>query len=171
MNMKLETMEQVTAALAVMRQERIHQQSLTAELNAELAKVKNRFEPEIQKHKDAEMERAEAVRVYFDAHRATLLPGKLKSTRLEGHGIGYRANGGAISFTKKSGGAKKVLAALKEAGGKLAKLFIRTTEAVDKAAMKDEWEAYGEELQAFGVRLTEEEIFFIELDMEGNPKA
>ena len=37
--------------------------------------------------------------------------------------------------------------------------------------MKDEWEAYGEELAALGVRLTEEELFFIELDMEGTPKA
>jgi phage host-nuclease inhibitor protein Gam len=169
--MKLETLDHVTAALATMRAERIHQQSLTAELNAELAKIKNRLEPQIQKHKDAELAQAEAVQAYFDAHRAELLPGKLKSTKLEGHAIGYRANGGAISFTKKSGGAKKVLEALKAAGGKLARLFIRTTEAVDKAAMKDEWEAYGEELAALGVRLTEEELFFIELDMEGSPKA
>lgn len=169
--MKLETLDAVTTALAAMRTERIHQQSLTAELNAELAKAKNRHEPEIQKHATKEKELAEAVQAYFDAHRAELLPGKLKSTKLEGHVIGFRANGGAISFTKKSGGAKKVLEALKAAGGKVAKLFIRTTEAVDKAAMKDEWESYGEELAAFGVRLTEEELFFIELDMEGNPKA
>lgn len=169
--MKLESLDHVTAALAAMRTERIHQQSLTAELNAELAKVKNRLEPQIQKHKDAELAQAQAVQAYFDAHRAELLPGKLKSTKLEGHAIGYRANGGAISFTKKSGGAKKVLEALKAAGGKLAKLFIRTKEDLDKSAMKDHWETHGEELTAFGVRLTEEELFFIELDMEGSPKA
>lgn len=168
--MKLESLDHVTAALAAMRTERIHQQSLTAELNAELAKVKNRHEPEISKHAAKEKELAEAVQAYFDAHRAELLPGKLKSTKLEGHAIGYRANGGAISFTKKSGGAKKVLEALKAAGGKLAKLFIRTKEDLDKSAMKDHWETHGEELTAFGVRLTEEELFFIELDMEGSPK-
>ena len=76
--MKLESLDHVTAALAAMRTERIHQQSLTAELNAELAKVKNRFEPQIQKHKDAELAQAEAVQAYFDEHRAELLPGKVK---------------------------------------------------------------------------------------------
>lgn len=171
--MKLETMEQVTAALAVMRQERIQQQSLTAELNAELAKVKNRFEPEIQKHKDAELERAEAVRVYFDTHRATLLPGKLKSLRAEGHLVGYRATGDKIAFTKKSGGEDKIVEALRAAGGMLASLFVRTKYELDKQALKkkENREAYGDELEAYGVRYVGEEVFFVELDMEGTPKA
>lgn len=169
--MKLETLDQVTAALAAMRTERIHQQSLTAELNAELAKIKNRFEPAIQKHKDAELAHAEAVQAYFDAHRAELLPGKLKSTKLEGHAIGYRANGGAITFTKKSGGAKGVLAKLKEASKKLQELFIRTKEAPDKEAMKKHWKDHEAFLVAAGVKMTTSEDFFIELDMEGSPKA
>lgn len=171
--MKLETLDQVTAALAAMRTERIHQQSLTAELNAELAKIKNRFEPQIQKHKDAELAHAEAVQAYFDAHRAELLKGKAKSLTIEGHKIGLRSSGSKITFTKKSGGADKVVEALRLAGGKLAELFVRTKHELDKPALKkkDNREAYEAELEAFGIRYAGEELFFIELDMEGSPKA
>jgi phage host-nuclease inhibitor protein Gam len=168
--MKIDTLDQMTDALAAMRRERTLQQSITAELNAELARVKDRHEPDLTKHAAEEKRLAEAVRAFVEGQRGALL-GKAKSFKVEGHTIGFRSNGGAISFTKKSGGAKGVLQTLRDAGGKLAKLFIRTKEDLDKSAMKENWEQHGPVLQEIGVRLTEEELFFIELDMEGNPKA
>jgi phage host-nuclease inhibitor protein Gam len=169
--MKLESLDQVTAALACMRRERTLQQSLTAELNAELAKVKDRHEPEITKHAAKEKELAEQIRDWLDARRKDLLKGKTKSFTLEGHVLGYRSNGGAIEFTKKAGGAKGVLAKLKEASKKLQELFIRTKEAPDKEAMKKHWKDHEVFLVAAGVKMTTSEDFFIELDMEGSPKA
>jgi len=160
----IQTIEGLRAVLDTIRCEELLKAAMTAELNAEVARISGRFLPKIEEKEQEIIKLTEIVEAYAVLNRGDLLSGQAKSAEVGGHRLGWRENGGAIVFAKGQNG-KKVLERLRKAGGSLRKLFIRETPALNKDAMKAKWLTWGRKLQAVGVRLKSEEIFFVEIDV------
>lgn len=163
----IQNLEQLRGALSVAQQATILVRSMTAEMDAELAAVKARFEGKIKTRADEAEAATKAIQVYAATHRDTLLWEGGKSCEINGHTLGWRDNGGAIKMAKGTT-EKKLLAKLLK-NSALAKLFVRRTPALDKEAMKAKWNGFKAKLTALGVRLKHEETFFIELDVTPKP--
>lgn len=157
------THEPLMTLLATAKTATILVRSITAEMDAEVAAVKAKFEGKI-KTRAGEAEAAiKAMQVYADENRKDLLKDGGKSCTLNGHVIGWRDNGGAIKMAKGMN-EKKLLAKLLNNSG-LARLFVRRTPTLDKEAMKAKWMGFKAKLTALGVRLKHDEVFFVELDV------
>lgn len=159
--------EQLCGALALAQQATILADSITSEMDAEMAAVKARFEGKIKTRRDEAEAAKKAIEVYADKQRETLLEDGGKSTVINGHTLGWRDNGGAIKMAKGMTEKKLVVKLMKNSV--LAKFFIRRTPTLDKEAMKAKWTGFKAKLTALGVRLKHEETFFIELDVTPKP--
>jgi len=157
---------QLIAALAQAKAATILARSMTAEMDAEVAAVKAKFEGKIKTRTDEAEAITKAVAIYADTHRKTLFA-EAKSTTLNGHTFGFRDNGGAIK-TVKGVTEKKLLERLMRTPG-LRKLFVRNKPAIDKDAMKSRWRTWKGPLQKIGARLVSAEAFFLELDVSEDP--
>lgn len=162
--MKITSPQQLQDCLDLAARELLLQNSLTTEMDAEITTIKARYEPKVNKH---EKERARLIaeaQCYAVEQRKTLLSGGKKSMTLGGHKLGWQDNGGAVK-TIKGTSEKKVIERISKSGGILAKLFLRHKPALDKESISKKWAAYGAKLRAFGLRLIQEELFFVELDV------
>lgn len=159
--------DQLAHALAIAKQATILVGSITAEMDAEVAAVKAKYESKITQRKTEVEAASKAIQVFANDHREMLLHNGGKSCEINGHVLGWRDNGGAIKMTK--GVTEKKLLAKLLKNSALAKLFVRRTPTLDKEAMKAKWNGFKSKLTALGVRLKHEETFFIELDV--TPKA
>jgi phage host-nuclease inhibitor protein Gam len=151
-------------ALDLARVERILANSLAAELDAELAKARNKYEDRIKAHAKTEKAYLALVQDYATAHRAEILPKGTKSAAIGAHELGWVDNGGAVKMLR-GASEKKAVARLVKAGGALARYFVRQTPALDKEAVAAKWAAFGPKLRRFGVTFRREETFFIKLDI------
>jgi len=158
---------QLIAALAEAKAATILARSMTAEMDAEVAAVKAKFEGKIKTRTDEAEAITQAVAIYANTHRKTLFAEGHKSTTLNGHTFGFRDNGGAIK-TVKGVTEKKLLERLMRTPG-LRKLFVRNKPAIDKDAMKSRWRTWKGPLQKIGARLVSAEAFFLELDVSEDP--
>ena len=162
------TEDQLIASLAQAKAATILATAMTAEMDAEVAAVKAKFEGKIKTRTDEVAAIAKALQIYADENRKTLFPAK-KSTTVNGHVFGYRDNGGAIK-TVKGVTEKKLLERLIRTP-LLKRLFVRSKPSLDKEAMLTRWPLYRDRLTKLGARLKKEEIFFLELDVTPPPIA
>lgn len=163
------THEHLTEALETAKRATLLARSLTTEMDAEITKVKARFEPKINE-KTAEVNAlARAVHVFAEDNRPMLFTGGLKSTTINGHSLGFRDTPGAIK-TVKGTTEKKLLERISRVKA-LARLFVRRKPSLDKEAMLARWAVWGRKLAALGARLKQEEVFFLELDVSEDPAA
>lgn len=151
-------------ALDLARIERILANSLTAELDAELAKARHKYEDRIKAHAKTEKAYLVLVQDYATTHRAELLVKGLKSAAIGPHELGWQDNGGAVKLLRGSS-EKKVAARLMKAGGVLARYFVRQTPSLDKEAISAKWLAFGPKLRRYGLTFRREETFFVKLDI------
>lgn len=165
----IKTHEELIDALETAKRATILARALTAEMDAEITKVKARFEDKILKQTTEADEIAQAVQVYASAHRESLLADGGKSCGINGHTLGWRDNGGAVKMAK-GWTEKKALARLL-LFPRLAKLFTRSKPSLDKDAIARKWDAWKAKLVKFGFRLVREEVFFVELDITADPAA
>lgn len=163
------TPEQLSEALEAAKRSTILARSLVTEMDAELAKVKARFEPKINSA-TAEVDGiARAVQSYAGTNREALFAEGLKSTKINGHTLGFRDTPGAIKMAKGTT-EKKFLERLSRVKV-LKRLFVRTKPSLDKEAMLSRWAVWGKKLAVLGARLKKEEVFFLELDVTEDPAA
>lgn len=170
MSTPIQSLDDLHRALAEARADTILARSLTAEMDAELAAVRARFDGKIKTRTDNVKAITKAVEVYASKNRATLLKGKAKSLNVDGHEIGWRENGGAVSCVRGTT-EKKAVARILKAGGVLKQYFIRQTPGLNKDAIKAKWATFGGKLKALGLRIKHEEDFYINLDVSETPEA
>lgn len=143
--------------------ERIASNALTAEMDAEVSAIKARYESKIDKHKAEEASLLASAKEYAEANRASLLPKGAKSLPVGSHKLGWADNGGAVSFMRGKP-EKKVLATLLKRPS-LARLFVRHKPSLDKEAIAAKWARWGATLRPLGIRFSNTESLFIELDI------
>ena len=158
------TTEGLTETLNLAAQERILANSLTAELDAEIAAAHAKHDHKIKAHSDNEKAYLKLACSYAEKQRGELLPKGKKSIKLGAHELGWEDNGGAIK-PRKGMTEKKVLARLTKGGGIMARLFVRHTPALNKTAMAEKWARFGNQLKKLGLNYVSEEIFFVKLDV------
>lgn len=164
----IKTHEELAEALRTAKTAALLARSLTTEMDANLAAVKNRFEHRIDAAKlecEAELEAVQA----YAMKAGTVLFGNAKTAKIDGHELGFRDNGGAVK-TAKGTTEKKALARLMKYPV-LARLFTRSKPVIDKEAIAKKWDAWKSKLTKLGFRLVREEVFFVKLDITADPAA
>jgi len=154
------------AALAEIRALTIQRNSAALARETELQALDERFQGEIEAA-NAEIEaRAEQLRVWAEANPGEF--GQRRSVEFTHGTLGWRTGNPTLK-TRTGFTWDRVLERLRE-GGKAWARFIRTKEEVDKASLLAERDALGEDgLKAVGVRVVQEEPFFVEPKLEETP--
>jgi len=150
--------------LATAKQATILVRSITAEMDAEVAVVKAKYEAQISNRQTEADNALKAATDYAAEHREALLIKGGKSVELNGHTLGWRDNGGAIKVAGKGITEKKLLQRLLRSS-RLTRLFVRTKPSLDKEAMLTRWDQFKRQLTAMGARRVVTESFFVELDV------
>jgi phage host-nuclease inhibitor protein Gam len=159
----------LTTALATAKAATILARALIAEMDAELAAIKAKFEGKIKTRTDELGAAIKAAQVYADAHRKELLNGGGKSLELNGHTLGWRDTPAAIKCVKGTTERKLLERLMRET--QLRRLFVRTKPTLNKEAMQDRWSRFKAKLTKLGARLVTTEYFFVELDVTADPAA
>lgn len=169
-----QTHDQAVEAIAEIGRRQRDRDRIQAEMNDELAIIKERYEEAARPHGEAIRALFDGVHVYCEAHRDELLKGgKTKSVNLSSGEVGWRTSTPKVVLKT----VEKVIEALKAVG--LAR-FIRKTETVNKeeilstralAAVKGNDEQNKDVIEATramatlkgirGIRIEQEENFFV----------
>lgn len=136
----------------------ITKDKLEAQLNQELATIREQYEPQITQLKTDMVEPVETLKVYGVEQRNNW---DGKSTELANCVIGFRTNPASVAKTK--GITWDAIVGLLKAN-KIVKHFVKVKEDVDKAAILKE---YGDlkiskQLQAVGIVIEQEECFYVD---------
>ena len=130
-----QTHDQVVEAIAEIGRRQRERDRIQADMNDELARIKERFEEEGKPHADAIRELSEGVHIYCEAHRESLTQGgKVKTANLSSGEVRWRNRPPSVSLN----GVEKVIEALKKFA---LDRFIRSKEEINKEAILAEPEA------------------------------
>ena len=144
--------------------ERILANSIKAELDAKIAAAHAKHDEAIKTHADAESAYLKLAQKWAVENRHQLLPRGIKSTTVGAHELGWEDNGGAVKM-RKGTTEKKAVARMIANGGRLARLFVRHTPALDKTAIAAKWAIFGDKLKRLGITYKHEELFFVKLNI------
>lgn len=128
-----------------------------AERDAEIQKVRARYEPAITVVTDTIKLLALSVEKFAEDHREELFVGKVKSAETPLAVFGFRLGQPTLKTLSKAWTWERVLEALRAAG---MKRFVREKAEPDKDAMKQHLTA--EQLASVGCRIDQAETFFVE---------
>jgi phage host-nuclease inhibitor protein Gam len=147
-----QTHDQVVEAIAEIGRRQRERDRIQADMNDELARIKERYEEEGKPHADAIRALSDGVHLYCEAHRDELTQGgKTKTANLSSGEIRWRMRPPSVVLK----GIDKIIEALRAFG--LAR-FIRTKEEIDKTAILAEPEAVK---NVRGIRIVQDEDFVI----------
>lgn len=137
---------------------------LEAIRDARIQQVQDEFGPAIAANQEATDQLITLAEKYAETHRDEILPGKLKSSETALARYGFRLGNPTLVLLNKKWSWQAVIDACKSAG--LAKRFVRTKEEADKDAIKAA-NLKDEQLAGIGLRVKQEEPFYIEPKVEG----
>lgn len=124
-----QTRDQVVEAIAEIGRRQRERDRITAQMNDELAAVKQRFEQAARPHAEAIRSLTQGVQIWCEANRAALTEGgRTKTARLASGEVRWRMTPPKIVLK----GIETVLQALRMSG---LQRFIRTKEEVNKDAL------------------------------------
>jgi phage host-nuclease inhibitor protein Gam len=121
-----QTHDQVVEAIAEMGRRQRERQRIQADMNDELARIKERHEEEARPHGEAIQAILDGVQTYCEAHRDELTGGgKIKSANLSSGEVGWRTSNPKVTV-------KSIEKALKDLKERFLIRFIRPKEEVNK---------------------------------------
>ena len=154
----LKSREAVEAALNEILGATINRNKAALDMDRIFASIRERYEPTIAACNEAIQQRTEHIRVWAEAHPEEF--GKLKSLEFASATIGFRTGTPALGLLSKWS-VKTVLQALKKSP--FWRGYVRTKEIIDRQAIiADRRKLTAEQLQSVGIRILQEESFFIE---------
>ncbi len=143
----------------------ILQNSLTAEMNAEIEAVKARFTSKLETHKETVSECTTAIETYVLSHRNELFGKDSKTVEIGGHELSFRANGGAVETVKGITQATALDRLIIHENEEIADLFVTWKASLAKDVIKAKWPDHQEFLTSIGLRLEHSENFTIKLSL------
>lgn len=149
--------------LAELTRATILHNALTAELNAEIETLKNRFAPKLSSTQETISEATTAIENYALSHRAELFGKDSKTATIAGHELTLRDNGGAIVTARGITAANVLDRLLTHEDEATADQFIKWKASLNKEACKSKWADLSEFLESLGLRLEHTENFAINL--------
>jgi phage host-nuclease inhibitor protein Gam len=152
------SLEEAQAAAHQYAQQSIEKDKITAEMNAKLAAVREKYQPSLDECEVALKEPVETLEAFAKENRKSW---DGKSVELGGCVIGFRTN--PASVAKKKGITWDAAVALFKSN-KLLKPFIRVKEDIDKAALLKEQtnDKIVAQLDKVGVMFEQLEQFYVE---------
>lgn len=149
--------------LAELARATILNQALTAELNAEIETLKNRFAPKLAATAETISECSTAVENYALSHRTELFGKDSKTATIAGHELTLRDNGGAIVTARGVNAATVLDRLITHEDETTADLFLKWRPSLNKEAAKAKWPDHQSFLEDIGLRLEHTENFAINL--------
>lgn len=149
-----EEMERLAGEIA---DAKILQQDYTARMNAGIADVKSRYEALFGDLEERLAEMMERARAWADAHPAEF--GKARSIEMTHAVVGFRT--GQPQLKLRSGWTwERVLRKIQDFWS--GEGYVRTKSEVDKQAILNQREALGTQIGEMGLRVVQEETFFVD---------
>lgn len=134
----------------------LHNIETTAKRDAEIEAIRARYQPALSIGEKDLKERTAALCAWAEANPAEF--GKAKSIKFVGGTLGFRTGTPKLALLNRSWNWEKVTAAV--AG--LLPNFIRNKPEVDKEAMLGQRDELGEYLVNVGLKVTQDEGFYVE---------
>lgn len=141
-------------------------QSLTAELNAELEAVKARFTKKLEDCKEVINECTTAIESFAISNRQELFGKDSKTLSIGGHKLSFRDNGGAVETVRGVTQATVLDRLLTHEDEDTADLFVSWKAGLAKDVIKAKWPDYEAFLTSLGLKLEHTENFSLELGLE-----
>jgi phage host-nuclease inhibitor protein Gam len=157
-----EAMESLIGEIAALQNQ---QRLLTAAMDGEIQCVREQYEAQLAAHSKALEQKMEHARVWAEANPQEF--GAARSIETVHGNVGWRTGQPALK-TAPGWTFDRVLQTLKTAG---ALDYVRVKEEVHKQKLLSDREAIGpEKLRAFGLRVVQEETFFVEPNLTEVPE-
>lgn len=135
-----------------------NKRKIAAKLDAEILKLKEQVAPLIEGCNNSITSRADMLKAWAEAHPEEFSRGKKSITFLSGV-LGFRTGTPKLALLSRAWNWEKVLEAVKRLTE--FSIFVRVKEEVDKEKILTQYPV-GTELTAIGVKVVQDESFFIE---------
>ena len=131
-----------------------------AEMEAELAPVRAKYETEIKALDAKKNEAAEIIEAFVNDERESLLAGGKKSTNFHGLKVGFKKSPARLALTENPANWGTVL----NRAAELIPQYTHSTLALDKSGIIKDAQEIGEgTLSEIGIKVEQKEAFFVKL--------
>lgn len=157
------TRDQAEALVAEIADLSIDQREIKNTMDAEILAIKDRHTAELARIGATITERHQIVQSWAQANPDAF--GKIKSIQFQCGKVGYRTGTPKLTLLNRTWTWDKVLAAVE----RVLPAFTRSKAEIDKEAIINQREELAEYLPMIGVKVAQDESFFIEPDLSALP--